>query len=410
MLERDNWCDPLNGVRTFVAGRINKILKRTLGDISTDLRGIVAPWFYSPLILSHRAELLIGRVRLIAMLFAVLTPLWCLVDQFFMPKDVVWTLFIGRMVAACAFAVLALSFRKSDRSAHAYLALGSLFLIPTLFFIFAGLLLSDIKGEGLAMSLISGYHLLPFLIAAGLSVFPLTALEGFVFAIPVITVQWVSTVVLGDGAATEQLGLIWLIILIASVAVLSGMTQLHYLSEIVTKSAHDPLTNAYNRMTGEEFMEKYYSLSLRNKTSFSLVFLDIDHFKSINDNYGHEAGDIILEQVSGALSSQLRKEDSLIRWGGEEFILALPMSDRSDTTEMLTRMGDEGLGLRPDGTALTASVGTACSNLDESVDLSALIKLADERMYMAKEGGRNRCCDGTQNSPEKMRPFIRIGA
>ena len=86
------------------------------------------------------------------------------------------------------------------------------------------------------------------------------------------------------------------------------------------------------------------------------------------------------------------------------------MSNRADTAEMLLRMGDEGLGLRPDGTALTASVGAACSTLDENSDLHALIQLADERMYMAKEGGRNRCCDGSQDRTEQMKPFIKIGA
>ncbi|MCW8919348.1 MAG: GGDEF domain-containing protein [Gammaproteobacteria bacterium] len=385
-------------------------MRRTLGEISTDLRGIIVPWFYSPLVLSHRAELLIGRVRLIAALFALLTPLWCIVDRLFMPQAVMWPLCGARILAALAFAMLAISYRKSDHTAHAYVALGSLFLIPTLFFAFASVLLGDLEGEGIAISLISGYHLLPFLIAAGLSVFPLTAIEGVIFAIPVVAVQWVSTVVLGDANATEELGLIWLIVLIAAVAVLSGMTQLHYLSEIVTKSAHDPLTNAYNRLTGEEFMEKYLSLARRNKTPFSLVFVDIDHFKSINDSYGHEAGDAMLEQVGKALASQLRKEDSLIRWGGEEFILALPMSNLDESAEMISRLGAHGLGLRPDGTALTASVGVACNIADNIDELQALIQCADERMYQAKEGGRNRYCDGTKNEPEKMTPFIRIGA
>ena len=234
--------------------------------------------------------------------------------------------------------------------------------------------------------------------------------EGAIFATPVIIVQWVSSVVLSDGMASEQLGLIWLIILIAVVAVLSGTTQLHYLSEIVTKSAHDPLTNAYNRATGEEFMEKYFSLSQRNQTPFSLVFLDIDDFKSINDSYGHEAGDATLEQVSAAIGSQLRKEDSLIRWGGEEFIIALPMSGRGDTAETIQRLGRIGLGLRPDGTALTASVGASCSRGDQVSELQPLIQLADERMYKAKQNGKNRYCDGTQESPEKMASFIQIGA
>jgi diguanylate cyclase (GGDEF)-like protein len=393
-----------------MSSRVKLLLRRTLGEISTDLRGIIAPWFYSPLVLSHRAELLIGRVRLIAALFALLTPLWSIVDQFFMPQEVVWPLCGARFLAALAFALLAFTYRKSDRSVHAYVALGSLFLIPTLFFVFASQLLGDIQGEGIAISLISGYHLLPFLIAAGLSVFPLTAIEGVIFAIPVVVVQWVSTVVLGDDVAVEELGQIWLIVLIVGVAVLSGMTQLHYISEIVTKSAHDSLTNAYNRMTGEEFMEKYFSLARRNKTPFSLVFVDIDHFKSINDNYGHETGDVMLEQVSTALGSQLRKEDSLIRWGGEEFILALPMSDRKETGEMIVRLGIHGLGLRPDGTALTASVGSACNISDNIDELYALIQRADERMYNAKQGGRNRYCDGSQSQQEKMAPFIKIGA
>ena len=235
-------------------------------------------------------------------------------------------------------------------------------------------------------------------------------LEGAVFATPVIVVQWVSTVVLGNGMASEQLGLLWLIILIAAVAVLSGTTQLHYLSEIVTKSAHDPLTNAYNRATGVEFMEKYFSLSQRNKTPFSLVFLDIDNFKAVNDNHGHEAGDAILEQVSRAISSQLRKEDSLIRWGGEEFIIALPMSNTKETAETIERLGKVGLGLRPDGTALTASIGVSCSTDDHINDLPTLIQRADERMYAAKQNGRNRYCDGSQASPEKMVAFIQIGA
>lgn len=387
-------------------GRIKHLIQSMLGDVSTDLRGIIVPWHNSPLVQSHRAELIIIRVRLIAALFALLTPLWCVVDQFFMPESVVWDLLIGRFISAAAFAILALSYRKSDRALHAYIALGGLFLIPTLFFVFASLLLGDIKGEGIAVSLISGYHLLPFLIAAGLSVFPLTAIEGFIFAIPVVTVQWLSTIVLGDGLIEEQLGLIWLIILIVGVAGLSGMTQLHYLSEIVTKSAHDPLTNAYNRMTGEEFMEKYYSLARRNNTAFSLVFIDIDNFKSINDTWGHEVGDTMLEQVSTALSSQLRKEDSLIRWGGEEFILALPMSSREETAEMISRLGAHGLGLRPDDTALTASVGSACNINDEIDVLSELIQLSDERMYKAKQSGRNRYCDGSQRDPAMMARFI----
>lgn len=391
-------------------GKTKQILKRILGDITTDLRGVVAPWYYSPLVLSHRAELLVGRVRLIAALFALLTPLWCIVDQLSLSGPVVWQLCAARLAAAAAFALLAFSYRKSDHSLHAYLALAVLFLIPTLFFVFARQLLGDIHAGEYAISLPGGYHLLPFLVAAGLSIFPLTLLEGVLFAIPVILLQWISCVVLAGGLASDELGLIWLTILIAAVAVLSGAIQLHYLSEIVTKSAHDPLTNAYNRITGREFMEKYFSLARRNQSPFSVVFVDIDHFKSINDDYGHETGDAMLEQVSGVFTSQLRKEDALIRWGGEEFILALPMSDKAGTAEAIRRLGRVGLGLRPDGTALTASVGTACNTDDQINDLSALIQLADERMYRAKQGGRNRYCDGSQSDPQRMAAFISIGA
>ena len=385
---------------------IETLIKRTLGDISTDLRGLIIPRYYSSLVLSHRADLIVGRVRLIAFLIALLTPLWCVADQFFMPRTVLWQLCAGRFLTATAFILLALLCHNTDRHQRAYLALGALYLIPTLFFIYAGTLLNDIDVDGVAVSLVTGYQLLPFLMAAGLSIFPLTALEGSLFALLVIVVQWMSTAM----SSVEQFGQLWIVVLIAVVAVLSGMTQLHYLSEIVTLSAHDALTNAYNRLTGEEFMGKYLSLARRNASPFSVVFLDLDNFKAINDDYGHEAGDQLLVQLCGRISSQLRKEDSLIRWGGEEFLLALPMADRAACAEVIARIGREGLGLRPDGTALTASVGAACTIEDEITEISHLIQLADERMYLAKQRGKNRYCDGSKSDSQQMAPFIKIGA
>jgi len=145
------------------------------------------------------------------------------------------------------------------------------------------------------------------------------------------------------------------------------------------------------RRAGIETLELYTRMAQLQNNHLSLLFIDLDHFKSLNDDYGHDAGDHALKGAVTALKNYIRKGDSIIRWGGEEFLVLLPHADQSDAQRVISRIFEQGLGQRPEGKHLTASMGLAELIEDKVENWKALIELADQRMYDAKESGRARC-------------------
>lgn len=154
----------------------------------------------------------------------------------------------------------------------------------------------------------------------------------------------------------------------------------------------DELTNIPNRRKFNEDFERLFSLHQRDGRPISLLFLDIDNFKSINDNIGHHAGDEVLRKTSKILRKNTRKTDLLARWGGEEFIIALintNINDAFDISQKIREAIAQDQELKNiTSYSVTASFGlTACSNTD-SID--SIISRADDAMYQAKQSGKNR--------------------
>ena len=125
-------------------------------------------------------------------------------------------------------------------------------------------------------------------------------------------------------------------------------------------------------------------------TPISLLFADIDHFKRVNDAFGHEAGDRVLAATAEAFRAMARETDTLIRWGGEEFVLVLPHTSAHEAQALIERLGRRGLGGLPDALPVTVSIGLAHFPGDAVRDAYDLVALADKRMYRAKQAGRNR--------------------
>jgi diguanylate cyclase (GGDEF)-like protein len=122
-----------------------------------------------------------------------------------------------------------------------------------------------------------------------------------------------------------------------------------------------------------------------------LLFVDIDHFKSVNDTFGHETGDQVLIQLATCLKEGIRKGDGLFRWGGEEFVVVLPHTDCAAAQVVVERIYAKGFGFRPDNTPLTVSMGLAEVITDHCLGWKCLVEKADARLYEAKESGRGRC-------------------
>ena len=173
-----------------------------------------------------------------------------------------------------------------------------------------------------------------------------------------------------------------------------NITQRKELEErLFELSQYDPLTNLYNRRTLEEFLTKDIYRAKHYNIPFSLCLIDIDFFKKINDTHGHSVGDEVLKKFSHLLQTSLRKHDYVGRYGGEEFILALPQTTLTEAKEFAENLCDEIRGLHFQGKHhaefhITASIGVA--EFDQySNTLEKLVQNADSAMYLAKTSGRN---------------------
>ena len=376
---------------------IKEFIKKVLsivfsGMTMAEIFDLFLPTRQSAFVQRRRSLLILSRVRLVAATFAVLTPLWIPIDLFIFETTLAMYLAALRVMASIAFVLLALSYRGSDSVAVARWGLVWLLVIPTVFFLISHPLLAQFAINDPAQQVIAaGYAFLPFVMVAGLSVFPITALEGALLGLPLVG-AYLLTGVLGYQLLpfASHLGAQWLLLLLAMVATPSGMSQLHFMSQLVDQSSHDGLTRAYNRRVGEEMLVQQFVTAMRSKTPLSLAFVDLDNFKSINDKFGHEEGDNALRVASASLRKVLRRGDILIRWGGEEFIAVMPSTDPAGAAIAIGRLRSAGLGMRPDGRPLTASVGVAERIVDGIESWTELVERADQRMYAAKQSGKDR--------------------
>jgi len=369
--------------------RLTRLLSGEL--IPSELGLLASPYQHLALLTRRRATMIVNRVRLFAVLFAILTPLWSLVDLLVFPFPLWLNLALMRVMAGAAFASLVLHYRPNGELLDAYRAMALLFAIPTVFFIASYTLLGHYQLIGVSAAIGAGYAFLPFVLLAGLSIFPLTLLENLVIASPILITQFVAGVMRWESMDWPSFaGAFWLLVLLTGVSTLAGMSQLAFMIALVRQAIRDPLTGVFSRSSGEEVLELQFTLASRSNTALSIAFIDLDHFKSINDQFGHDAGDKVLIDMTHVINNCLRSGDMLARWGGEEFLLIMPNTDLLQAQAALLRMCSSGFGFRPDNTLLTASIGLAERNSDQVSDWRSLVDLADQRMYQAKQGGRNR--------------------
>jgi len=153
----------------------------------------------------------------------------------------------------------------------------------------------------------------------------------------------------------------------------------------------DPLTSLYNRNGLNELVPKYISDAVRHHRPLSLIVIDLDHFKSINDTHGHDTGDLVLREVSDLIKESCRKEDLPARFGGEEFILILPHCRGKDAVGKAEILRKKIEHTSPSDISVTASFGVyqLPPEAKASIELKDLFVLADKALYEAKEKGRN---------------------
>lgn len=184
-------------------------------------------------------------------------------------------------------------------------------------------------------------------------------------------------------------------VVLAAIFFLKGLKERRrYERAMLEKANTDPLTGVYNRRRFDEILHWEFERVKRYDLTASLLILDLDHFKKVNDTYGHQAGDDVLIATATKISESLRKSDILGRYGGEEFIALLPETDRENalkTAERLRRVIEAStVSYGVQDIKVTISVGVSYLSSEKDLTIEKIIKNADESLYSAKEKGRNQ--------------------
>ncbi len=177
--------------------------------------------------------------------------------------------------------------------------------------------------------------------------------------------------------------------------------------ELRFRATHDVLTGIPNRAAVLEATQRECSRQLREGGFLSVMILDLDHFKSVNDTYGHLCGDQVLREAARRIAACVRTYDTVGRYGGEEFLVVAPTTDRAGALALAERIRQsiEQPPIETDAGTIkaTASCGVASNNCGNRISATALLKLADDALYQAKALGRNRC---ELADPSEFRPSV----
>ncbi len=160
--------------------------------------------------------------------------------------------------------------------------------------------------------------------------------------------------------------------------------------ELYALATTDELTGCHNRHSMMEFSEKFIAQAVRHDYPVSMLVIDLDHFKSINDNHGHAVGDTVLKQTGALLNRSFREGDLVTRYGGEEFVVLMPHCGSEDAVAKAEELRVAVENLHPEGLDITTSIGVSTMEKGVKCDFEALFHAGDEGVYKAKENGRNQ--------------------
>jgi diguanylate cyclase (GGDEF)-like protein len=167
--------------------------------------------------------------------------------------------------------------------------------------------------------------------------------------------------------------------------------------EALVAATRDPLTGANNRANLEATLEREVSLAQRHGTPLSVIMLDLDHFKRINDRHGHATGDCVLRTLVARVGQCIRSSDALYRYGGEEFVIVLRSTDLRGAALLAERIRQavESLTIECEAKGLRVTVSGGVATLALGDDAAGLLQRADKALYRSKSGGRNRVTAAT---------------
>lgn len=329
------------------------------------------------------------RMRLMAIVFTVLASLWLTIDFVFLDPAQGYPMALLRAIVASLYAWLAMrTVKRHDlQAAHGYL--GAFVFFASLFYIGARLI---VPHADMTQAMLVGYYFLPFLLVTMLALFPMTVVESVWYLLVVGVLFWGLEWLVGDMRDIVTLGNAWLLAMMALMAVWAQLSQLHMLLRLYREATHDVLTGLNNRRALMNGLRHEVHSAQRSRRPLSVLLMDLDHFKRINDSHGHIHGDEVLRRFGHLLAELMQMPNIAGRFGGEEFFAVLPHTDKAGARAMAETIRQRCAelvipGHQGEPIPVTVSIGVA--QLETGEEVSQLISRVDDVLYLAKESGRN---------------------
>ncbi|RDE22837.1 sensor domain-containing diguanylate cyclase [Motiliproteus coralliicola] len=336
-----------------------------------------------------RALYINSRVRMLALLFAILTPLWIPIDYLLLDSAQFQLMAVVRLFFSLMLLMLSGVPDQDVSLRQAHNRLFALMVMPAVFHLASLMILASVPPSDYLIC----YSFLPFLIIVMHSVFPLTLFEGVRLALLSITLLSLGPMLQGSLWSFGGFANMWLMCLLMGVALWTQISQLQMKIQLFEEATTDPLTGLLNRRTLMNQLVHIRRLLLRNGRPVALLMMDLDHFKQINDRFGHQVGDKVLKVFSNILQTQVRSSDYVARFGGEEFLVVLPEARTGDAVLLAERILNACRGTSielPDQTKIGFSLSIGVGRLDINNTVEASLSSVDAALYRAKQEGRDR--------------------
>ena len=362
---------------------------------SSFFKDVLSKRYHSHDFRETRADYIAGRLKIMAMAFAILVPASVVLDLILLPDNIVATIFTYRLVLAISLIIVAViaHTKKSSHTIEWLLPLS--FLLPSLFY-FASMVV--ITQAGVTINI--GFSFIPFLCAAMMGLYPMTiitcAIVTSMIFVPTISVDILN----GTVFTVETANKVWAFFMFIGISWWVQTGQLLMLMKLYRESTQDPLTGLMNRRVLMRHLESKKfacdeSLLANNRANetFSILMCDLDRFKRINDSYGHLTGDSVLKVVANMLQNQLREQDLIARFGGEEFVVVLPELSISEaiTVAERIRIACSKLDISADnGEKIITTISIGVTQYQHQEAVLAMFERVDDLLYTAKKEGRNK--------------------
>ncbi|PKH06612.1 GGDEF domain-containing protein [Moritella sp. Urea-trap-13] len=362
---------------------------------NSTIEDVISTSHHSKDFIQTRNQYIVERLKLVCLFFAISVPLSSLFDFIAFENVQAELLLVNRLILSCALIGLCQLIRRSNTVNMTRLVLTLSFLFPVLFYTATELSLTQTMAyRDIPLS----FTLIPYLIVAMLGLFPLTLIGGIallsVISLPLTILEYIQY----SGNYAAVIDKLWLLVLFGGISLWLQSGQMVMLMKLYRESTIDSLTGLINRRVLIRQIEAISKNSNAVQKSFSIMMFDLDHFKRVNDTYGHMVGDQVLVKISSLLKWELRNSDVIARFGGEEFLVVMPHLELEQATHVALRVADvirksSVMTDQQQEVTFTTSIGVTQYIVDEPI--AKLFKRVDDLLYQAKNQGRDR----VENTP-----------